>query len=354
MRLGDWLCNKCGNHNYASRVNCNKCGAATDVCDTNSLSFGAVVAAGAGKNRAGPYAAGTAPPARPTSAAGPYAAGTAPTARPASASGPSVAGTALLARPASAAMRPGDWMCPSCSNHNYADKVACNRCKQPKPADDRGGCHEHLFVAGAYASMALQAQAPLTPQPQPAVSSTRPGDWICENCQNVNYASRQVCNKCQTPRNSSQINGAGMNGMRPGDWICKSCNNHNYASKEICNKCGGPKSEGYVNTSNMRPGDWICPSCNNHNYADKLGCNRCGTQKPEGLGEERRKKANTGMRPTLEAALRRKGDWNCDACGDLQFARNTSCRMCGADKPSTTEDSISVAPGAHGAATCFR
>ena len=34
-------------------------------------------------------------------------------------------------RPAN--MRPGDWMCPSCNNHNYADKVRCNRCKMPKP-----------------------------------------------------------------------------------------------------------------------------------------------------------------------------------------------------------------------------
>ncbi len=24
-------------------------------------------------------------------------------------------------------MREGDWMCPSCNNHNYADKINCNR-----------------------------------------------------------------------------------------------------------------------------------------------------------------------------------------------------------------------------------
>ena len=29
-------------------------------------------------------------------------------------------------------MRPGDWVCPSCNNHNYADKIRCNRCKVPK------------------------------------------------------------------------------------------------------------------------------------------------------------------------------------------------------------------------------
>ncbi|EOD32522.1 hypothetical protein EMIHUDRAFT_72018, partial [Emiliania huxleyi CCMP1516] len=25
--------------------------------------------------------------------------------------------------------QPGDWMCRACNNHNYADKLACNRCK---------------------------------------------------------------------------------------------------------------------------------------------------------------------------------------------------------------------------------
>merc|ERR1711924_247971 len=26
MKEGDWMCPSCGNHNYASRVECNKCG----------------------------------------------------------------------------------------------------------------------------------------------------------------------------------------------------------------------------------------------------------------------------------------------------------------------------------------
>merc|ERR1719157_368624 len=28
----------------------------------------------------------------------------------------------------------------------------------------------------------------------------------------------------------------------------------------------------------------------------------------------------------------KEGDWDCLACGDLQFARNDACRKCGADK----------------------
>lgn len=31
------------------------------------------------------------------------------------------------------------------------------------------------------------------------------------------------------------------------------------------------------------------------------------------------------------------GDWPCPACGDLQFARNTHCRRCGAEKPPGAE-----------------
>jgi len=30
FKKGDWLCKSCGNHNYASRTECNKCGAAKD------------------------------------------------------------------------------------------------------------------------------------------------------------------------------------------------------------------------------------------------------------------------------------------------------------------------------------
>ena len=33
-------------------------------------------------------------------------------------------------------MRPGDWLCGSCDNHNYADKVRCNRCGLPKKESD--------------------------------------------------------------------------------------------------------------------------------------------------------------------------------------------------------------------------
>ena len=32
----------------------------------------------------------------------------------------------------------------------------------------------------------------------------RPGDWICCNCQNLNFAFRKNCNRCHLSKNESQ------------------------------------------------------------------------------------------------------------------------------------------------------
>merc|ERR1712194_314484 len=34
------------------------------------------------------------------------------------------------------------------------------------------------------------------------------------------------------------------------------------------------------------------------------------------------------------------GDWLCPQCGDHQFARNSNCRKCGADKPPAGDDRV--------------
>ncbi|CAK0872492.1 unnamed protein product [Prorocentrum cordatum] len=57
----------------------------------------------------------------------------------------------------------------------------------------------------------------------------------------------------------------------------------------------------------QKPGDWNCPACGDLQFAKNTACRRHQT-KP--------------------------GDWNCPACGDLQFARNTNCRKCGAGNPA--------------------
>merc|ERR1712216_715012 len=91
--------------------------------------------------------------------------------------------------------RPGDWICPSCGNHNYASKVACNKCGMPKAAD----MQSQILTSVAQAWMGQQGWGG-------GVSTSgqqmRPGDWECKACGNVNYASREVCNKCGVPKST--------------------------------------------------------------------------------------------------------------------------------------------------------
>lgn len=107
-------------------------------------------------------------------------------------------------------MRPGDWICPSCSNHVFARKSVCGRCDAPKPEAAAGG-------------------------------DTRPGDWTCPSCNNLVFARKTVCGRC----NKSKPEALDAGNMRPGDWICPSCSNHVYARKSICGRCNATKPEAH-------------------------------------------------------------------------------------------------------------
>ena len=41
------------------------------------------------------------------------------------------------AKPQAPSVKSGDWWCPSCKTHNFANKQACFKCKLAKPADER-------------------------------------------------------------------------------------------------------------------------------------------------------------------------------------------------------------------------
>jgi len=249
-RPGDWNCTSCGNLNYASRTVCNKCGQPPGFAGAGGYAQAAFnpaaamtgyggcygMAKGCGKGRPTPYV-------QPTKAATPAAAATGAT-----------------------KMRPGDWFCSACNNHNYASKTACNKCGVPKQMQSLQVMAPNM---GNMGNMGFGAP------PANNGGAMRPGDWTCHGCKNLNYASRTECNKCGI----SKATFISKSGMRPGDWICASCGNHNYASKQMCNKCAGPKTASTVSQKNMRQGDWLCQQCGNHNYADKVACNRCQAPK---------------------------------------------------------------------------
>ena len=169
-----------------------------------------------------------------------------------------------MAGPSGVQMRPGDWICQACNNHNYADKIACNRCRVPKPGQWHG-------MPGGGPTM-------------------RQGDWICRACANHNYADKTSCNRCKLEKNVYIT----ATGMREGDWICPSCNNHNYADKTACNKCAVPKAAMHIvhvgksstaSSKRLRDEDWVCNGCRNVNYASRVVCNRCG-MRPTGATQK--------------------------------------------------------------------
>jgi len=149
-------------------------------------------------------------------------------------------------------MKPGDWSCPKCKNHNYANKKVCNRtgCEEPKP---RGGGGRGRDSRGYRSNNSGGFNN----------SNMKPGDWSCPKCKNHNFANKKVCNRtgCEEPK----PRGGGGRGR----------DSRGYQSS----------NSGGFNDSNMKPGDWNCPKCKNHNYAKRTVCNRCDTRKPvEGKG----------------------------------------------------------------------
>ncbi|CAE7320008.1 ZRANB2, partial [Symbiodinium necroappetens] len=94
-------------------------------------------------------------------------------------------------------MRPGDWICPSCANHNFADKLFCNRCNHPK---EKAG-----EVPGSGPDL----------QPPTQAWRFRQGDWMCPACGNHNYSSRTACNRCNAPRPSGSDEVSGSYGAAP-------------------------------------------------------------------------------------------------------------------------------------------
>nr|CAG4635090.1 EOG090X0ECZ [Alona affinis] len=88
-------------------------------------------------------------------------------------------------------------------------------------------------------------------------------------------------------------------------------------------------------------GDWTCPdaACANVNFARRDLCNRCGKPKED----EKAKVKKMGIEIGKDAAEKSKGlfsadDWMCTKCGNVNWARRSTCNVCNAPRFGEVEE----------------
>eukprot|EP00747_Dinoflagellata_sp_TGD_P211504 gnl/TRDRNA2_/TRDRNA2_84748_c0_seq1.p1 gnl/TRDRNA2_/TRDRNA2_84748_c0~~gnl/TRDRNA2_/TRDRNA2_84748_c0_seq1.p1 ORF type:complete len:631 (+),score=77.73 gnl/TRDRNA2_/TRDRNA2_84748_c0_seq1:58-1950(+) len=82
-----------------------------------------------------------------------------------------------------------------------------------------------------------------------------------------------------------------------------------------------------------RPGDWLCERCGDLQFAKNVECRKCGEPRKPTVRPIDSAAAGTKRARDAEQTLR-AGDWWCDSCGDHQFATRRECRSCGKPKPA--------------------
>lgn len=171
------------------------------------------------------------------------------------------------------AMKPGDWHCPNCGDHQFAKNEECRKCGTPNPDPDGSRAALEAGQAAGFGG-----------------AMEKPGDWYCPGCADLQFARNAKCRKCGTPnpdpQQCAELAAASNNqSEKPGDWYCPSCGDLQFARNNVCRKCGeenpsggkGKGGKGGGKGGNIKPGDWFCSGCGDHQFANNTSCRQCGT-----------------------------------------------------------------------------
>jgi len=194
-------------------------------------------------------------------------------------------------------MRGQDWICETCGNSNYADRVVCNRrtCGLPRPGSGGDDYGYDKFGGGKDFGKGKGGKDFGKGGKKGGKGGS---DWICPACDNSNYADRMYCNmrNCGLPKpeggrpgpydkggDKGWGKGGGDKGWGKGgdDWGYGKGGGDKGWGK------GGGKDKGGKGGKKGGKGDgWWCPApCGNYNFADKIVCNlrHCQLPRPEGM-----------------------------------------------------------------------
>ncbi|XP_053992745.1 zinc finger Ran-binding domain-containing protein 2-like isoform X2 [Hylaeus volcanicus] len=101
-----------------------------------------------------------------------------------------------------------------------------------------------------------------------------------------------------------------------------------------------------ASSQSQREGDWICLSCSTVNFAKRTRCNKCGAIKNKRALDSTLTKGDSDI-PGKNSGLFKRGDWHCNHCGNINWARRDKCNVCNAMKPSYTQSPRTGRAGGH-------
>ncbi|KAB0799668.1 hypothetical protein PPYR_07548 [Photinus pyralis] len=100
-------------------------------------------------------------------------------------------------------------------------------------------------------------------------------------------------------------------------------------------------------TLKISEGDWTCEDCGNVNFARRNACNRCSKERVPPAVSKRKK---LGQEIGKAAAEKSRGlfsadDWQCNKCGNVNWARRQQCNVCNAPKFGEVEERTGLGGG---------
>ncbi len=167
-------------------------------------------------------------------------------------------------------MLSGDWICGKCSEHNFARRTRCWKCRARNtgnagtlvnsPACVRFGCPASSCLTHRWTLLTVTVVAPTEKK------AGKPGDWDCAKCNAANFARRKACYQCGGPK----ADPTGKDGQpKQGQGGGKKKQQQQQQQQQAAQKSGEETWDG------KKASDWTCSHCSARNFKRNIRCFQC-------------------------------------------------------------------------------